>query len=235
MTNSCDSLPPSVRNLFELESTLSRELADRKQQDRLSSYRPYPKQAEFHAAGTAHRERLLMAGNQCGKTLAGSMEWAMHLTGDYPGWWEGKRFESAVRLWAAGETRTTTRDTVQKLLIGEPEQDELWGTGAIPKRALRRIRRSSGVPNGIDSVTVKHASGHNSTLLFKSYEQGRAAWQGETLHGVWFDEEPPMDVYMEGLTRTNATGGIVMVTFTPLKGMSEVVRLFLSDSDLAGL
>jgi hypothetical protein len=33
---------------------------------------------------------------------------------------------------------------------------------------------------------------------------------------VWFDEEPPMDIYMEGLTRTNATGGMVYLTFTPL-------------------
>jgi len=202
---------------------------------RLSSYRPYPKQREFHAAGAAHRERLFMAGNQLGKTLAGSMEWAMHLTGLYPDWWEGKRFDRPVRLWAAGETRTSTRDTVQKLLIGDPEQDEEWGTGAIPGPLLRRIRRSAGLANAIDSVTVKHVTGLTSTLLFKSYEQGRAAWQGETLHGVWFDEEPPMDVYMEGLTRTNATDGIVMVTFTPLKGMSDVVRLFLSDSDLKGL
>ena len=52
---------------------------------------------------------------------------------------------------------------------------------------------------------------------------------GETLHGARFDEEPPLDVYMEGLTRTNATDGIVMVTFTPLKGMSDGARLFLED------
>jgi hypothetical protein len=46
---------------------------------------------------------------------------------------------------------------------------------------------------------------------------------------VWFDEEPPEDIYFEGLTRTNARGGIVTLTFTPLKGMSEVVRRFLQD------
>ena len=66
--------------------------------------------------------------------------------------------------------------------------------------------------------------------MFKSYEQGRAKWQGDTLNGVWFDEEPPIDIYVEGLTRTNATGGMVMLTFTPLKGMSEVVRMFLEDA-----
>lgn len=38
-----------------------------------------------------------------------------------------------------------------------------------------------------------------------------------------------MDIYMEGLTRTNATGGGVFMTFTPLLGMSEVVMMFLQD------
>ena len=39
--------------------------------NQLASYRPYPKQAEFHAAGATHDERLFMAGNQLGKTMAG--------------------------------------------------------------------------------------------------------------------------------------------------------------------
>ena len=176
-----------------------------------------------------------MAGNQLGKTLAGSMEWAMHLTGRYPDWWDGKRFDLPVRLWAAGETRISTRDTVQKLLLGDPEKEEEWGTGAIPGDDLVDTFRSQGVPNALDSVTVKHQSGGTSTLLFKAYEQGRAKWQGETLHGVWFDEEPPLDIYTEGMTRTNATGGVVMLTFTPLKGMSDVVMMYLSDSDLKGM
>ena len=172
-----------------------------------------------------------MAGNQLGKTLAGSFEWAMHLTGLYPDWWGGRRFDGPVRLWAAGETRLSTRDTVQRLLIGEPEAREEWGTGAIPGDLIRRPHRLPSVPNAIDSVAVKHVSGMCSTLLFKAYEQGRGAWQGETLHGVWFDEEPPLDIYTEGLTRTNATDGIVMLTFTPLKGMSDVVRMFLAEED----
>jgi phage terminase large subunit-like protein len=173
-----------------------------------------------------------MAGNQLGKTLAGSFEWAMHLTGNYPDWWAGRRFELPTRMWAAGDTRVSTRDTVQKLLLGEPEKEEEWGTGSIPGDCVKDITRATGVPNGIDSVTVKHVSGGTSTLLFKAYEQGRAKWQGDTLHGVWFDEEPPLDIYTEGLTRTNATNGIVMLTFTPLKGMSSVVQMYLSDSDL---
>jgi len=72
-----------------------------------------------------------------------------------------------------------------------------------------------------------------SSLGFKTYEAGRERWQGETLDFVWFDEEPPMDVYMEGLTRTNASGGCVYITFTPLFGMSDVVHMFLEDSKVS--
>jgi phage terminase large subunit-like protein len=55
-------------------------------------------------------------------------------------------------------------------------------------------------------------------------------WQGESLDYLWFDEEPPEDVYSEGLTRISATGGSVFMTFTPLLGMSEVVRRFLTEA-----
>lgn len=169
-----------------------------------------------------------MAGNQLGKTLAGSFEWAMHLTGRYPEWWRGRRFDKPGRYWAAGESGVSTRDTVQKLLIGPPEREEEWGTGAVPFRDILDTQRGRSAPDGLDSVVVRHVSGGSSTLLFKSYEQGRAKWQGDTLNGVWLDEEPPLDIYTEALTRTNATKGIAMITFTPLKGMSDVVRMFLA-------
>jgi phage terminase large subunit-like protein len=223
----------SERGLRRRELTLWNELERRHRRNRLAAYRPYAKQREFHDAGGDYRERLFMAGNQLGKTLAGSFEWAMHLTGRYPDWWAGKRFDAPGRYWAAGETRISTRDTVQRLLIGDPERPENWGTGAIPGDALLATFRATSVANALDAVTVAHVAGGASTLLFKAYEQGRAKWQGDTLNGVWFDEEPPLDIYVEGLTRTNATGGIAIMTFTPLKGMSEVVRLFLEESDPA--
>lgn len=214
---------------------MAKELDRRRRRNRLTSYRPYAKQREFHEAGRVHRERLFMAGNQLGKTVAGSAEWAYHLTGRYPDWWAGRVFEEPGRYWAAGETRVSTRDTIQKLLVGEPEKELEWGTGMIPGDDIVDTARAMGVANALDSITVKHVSGGTSTLLFKAYEQGRAKWQGDTLNGVWFDEEPPLDIYTEGLTRTNATDGMVMLTFTPLKGMSDVVQAFLSDSDLADL
>jgi hypothetical protein len=74
-------------------TALEAERNRRSIEDRLKYYKPYPKQADFHAAGASYRERLLMAGNQIGKTMAGGMEAAMHATGRYPDWWKGRRFD----------------------------------------------------------------------------------------------------------------------------------------------
>lgn len=94
-----------------------------------------------------------------------------------------------------------------------------------------------GQPNSMEGCLVKWGGGGDvqakeSVLSFKSYEKGREKWQGPTLEGVWFDEEPPLDIYTEGTTRLQATNGIAIITFTPLMGMSEVVSLFLTDAML---
>lgn len=206
---------------------LTAELQRRQRTNRLRTYRPYAKQKEFHAAGVAHRERLFLAGNQLGKTLSGAAEVAMHLTGLYPDWWQGRRFAKPVVVIAGSESAELTRDGVQRLLVGPPDREEEWGTGFIPQTAIAARARRMGVSNALDTVTVKHASGGLSTLYLKSYDQGRSKWQANTVDFVWFDEEPPSDLYFEGITRTNATKGSVMVTFTPLKGMSAVVQRYL--------
>ena len=167
-----------------------------------------------------------MAGNQLGKTLSAGAEYAMHLTGRYPEWWQGRRWDRPVVGWAAGVTGESTRDNVQRMLLGRPGQ---FGTGMIPKDALIETVSARGVADLIDTIRVRHASGGESIVALKAYEKGREKWQGETLDLVWFDEEPPEDIYIEGLTRTNATGGMVFLTFTPLLGMSSVVKRFLLD------
>lgn len=208
---------------------MSRAIKRREQRTKLFRYEPYSKQRIFHAAGAKYRERLLRAGNQLGKTFSGAAEVAYHLTGRYPDWWEGRRWDRPVRVWAGSKTGEVTRDGVQRLLVGEPKDEQQWGTGFIPGDDLLDHARRQGIADALDSVVVKHVSGGNSTLGFKSYDQGREKWQGETLDLVWFDEEPPEDIYSEGLTRTNATGGGSFMTFTPLLGMSGVVRRFLME------
>ena len=223
-----DSLPPE-----QVEAAITRleaVKAQRAAENKLAHYRPYPKQAAFHEAGGKHRERLFMCANRFGKTTGGAAELAFHLTGDYPEWWHGKRFDKPVRAWAAGVTGETTRDVLQEKLIGPPFRESEWGTGMIPKAAIAGVATSRGIPAAIDTVNVRHISGGLSSLQFKSYERGREKWQGAALEVVYFDEEPDEGIYSEGLTRTNETGGIVYLCFTPLLGVSAVVQRFLSSS-----
>lgn len=217
--------PLAPEALQKLEREIATALANR----RLEFYEPYPKQREFHAAKAfpGLTEFLLVSGNQTGKTLCASAEVAMHATGMYPSWWVGRRFQAKPTIgWVTGSTGGTTRDNPQRLLLGEVGA---WGTGMIPKASIKEIKKSThGVADSIDSLFVYHApSGGVSRISFKSYDQGRERWQGDTLDYIWFDEEPPMDIYSEGKTRVQATGGMVFMTFTPLQGMSDVVRRFL--------
>ena len=175
-----------------------------------------PKYENYYADGIVHHN-----------TLAGAAEAAMHLTGLYPDWWEGHRFGKPITMMAGSESYELTRDGIQRLLVGPPMDEAEWGTGYIPKDSIVSTTRRSGVSGALDTVTVKHVSGGTSTLLLKAYEQGRGKWQANTVDYIWFDEEPPADVYFEGITRTNATGGLIRVTFTPLKGMSDVVARYL--------
>lgn len=201
----------------------------RRDTNQLSRYRPYPKQKAFHAASTLRRERLFLAGNQLGKTYSGGAEAAYHATGRYPDWWTGRRFDNPTAGWASGVTGIATRDTVQRIMLGRPGE---FGTGAIPERDLIDVVPARGVADLQDTIKVRHVSGGVSRIAFKSYEQGREKWQGETLDWVWFDEEPSEEIYIEGLTRTNATNGFVWMTFTPLLGMSKVVTRFLTEPNV---
>lgn len=217
--------PDERRQLAELLA--EQDLRHRRQW--LRHYVPAPKQREFHAAGKLHTERLLKAGNQLGKTYAGAAEVAMHLTGQYPDWWTGRRWAHATRWLAGSESAELTRKGVQRLLVGPPEDESQWGTGAIPHDCLKAFSRRQGVADALSSVVVKHVSGDNSVIQFQSYDQGRSKWQADTIDGVWFDEEPPEDVYTEGLARITSTSGMVFLTFTPLLGMSKVVLRFLKE------
>lgn len=170
----------------------------------------------------------MRAGNQLGKTHSGGMEMAYHLTGLYPDWWEGRRFVEPVRAWAGGKDSTSVRDSIVTVCLGGAQER---GTGTIPKATIVDLSPARGIPDGVDTVVVRHVSGGLSKLTFKSYDQGRERWQAATLDLVWLDEEPGQDIYTEALSRTNATGGMLYMTFTPLLGVSEVVRRFLMEEN----
>lgn len=191
-----------------------------------------PKHKAFFEAGSQYKERLFMASNRTGKSIAGAFEMACHLTGDYPEWWTGHRFDHPIKAWAMGSTARSTRDIVQKELLGAVGA---WGTGMIPKEKMGRFWALQGTPQGVDMIEIKHKSGGMSILGFKNYEQDIEAFYGTALDAVWLDEECPHNIYNESLMRTMTTKGIMFVTFTPLKGLTPFTVNFLSKAEfLAG-
>ncbi|NJM09328.1 MAG: hypothetical protein HC883_00050 [Bdellovibrionaceae bacterium] len=226
------------RELLELIEEKERRAAGRK----LYAYYPdqgplrrelYRKHTAFFAAGAKYRERCMMAANRVGKTEGvGAFEVTCHLTGEYPKWWEGRRFNRPVSGRAAGDTSKTVRDIIQKKLLGKFDS---LGTGLIPRELLVKTTRKTGISEAIDSIYVRHASGGTSQLTLKSYEEGRESFQGDEQDLTWLDEEPPLDIYVECLLRTMTVDGIVISTFTPLAGLSETVLSFLPGGEIKPL
>lgn len=218
---------------------LREELAKRQRERKIFAYYPdtgplrrelYPRHQEFFLAGTTHRERLMLAANRVGKTEGvGGYELALHLTGWYPKWWQGRTFDRPISAWACGDTSKTVREILQAKLLGPIGA---WGTGLLPGETIARTVRATGVADTLDSVYVRHRSGGISALTFKSYDQRRESFQGTEKDLIWLDEEPSIDIYTECLMRTMTNNGMVLLTFTPLLGMSEVVLSFLPGGKL---
>ena len=213
----------------ELESMLQTvtELENRRLYNSIDSFFPdtgrlrrelYVPHVKFFNAGEFKRIRAIIAANRVGKTQLGAFEVALHLTGQYPDWWVGRRFKNPVLAWTAGDTNITTRNIQQKKLLGAPG---LFGTGMIRRDLIVKTNAKSGIPDAVESVLVKHVSGGLSSLMFKSYEQKRIAFQGDDVDVIWLDEECSMAIYGECLIRTMTTQGIVIITFTPLLGLSR--------------
>ena len=206
-----------ITQFFPLEGPLSRD--------------KYPKHMEFFRKGTQFSERCIMAANRVGKSESiGAYETTCHLTGRYPDWWEGHKFNRPINAWAAGTTGTTARDIVQYKLIGPPEE---FGTGLIPEKyIIKTTPKAGGVPNAVDTILVKHISGGMSRCKIKSYAEGRKSFEGTEQDLIWLDEECPMPIYTECVTRTMTTNGLIMLTFTPLEGMTDTVLQFMPNGQL---
>jgi phage terminase large subunit-like protein len=193
----------------------------------------YPKHIEFFNAGKNNRQRLLMAANRVGKTMAAGCEITYHLTGVYPAWWLGRRFQNPQDWWVAGKDSSTVRVILQELLLGPVGE---FGTGLIPydKLDFETLKDAKKADTPIDKFRVKHKSGNYSTVEFKSYDAGRKSFEG-TARSIWLDEEPPLSVYTECLLRTMTGENMLMMTFTPLQGISETITTFLGSTSFETL
>lgn len=209
----------------------------------------YQKSLTFFRAGMKHRERLFLAANRIGKTDTAAYEIRCHLTGEYPPWWDGRRFTKASRWVAAGDTMLTTRDIIQVALLGPHENVPVgkWNGMLDTHLVVDITRKAGGVVNCVDTIYVQHTSGARSSLQMKSYDMGRRVFQGFEAEGLWLDEEPPekseasegeaqgsSDIYTEALLRTMTTDGMILATFTPLRGQTPFLVNYFEGAVMEG-
>lgn len=230
MANHTIPLPEGLDTSLRGRLAVTAKLLSKASSSRLSSYRPHPKQMAFHALGASKRERGLLAGNQLGKTLCAGMETAMHATGLYPEWWTGRRFEGPVRCWVGGPTAEHCRDNPQRILLG-PDIDRPGHEGTVPTSRIGKVARASRPSQAVDYFSVEHVRGGRSVISFKTADienpnAARKRWQGETIDWIWLDEEVPLMIYTEALARIASADGAMILTATPLLGMTDVMRQF---------
>lgn len=72
----------------------------------------------------------------------------------------------------------------------------------------------------LKQINILNPQGCLIKVEFKTYEQGVGKLQSAKLLCAWLDEEPPEDIFDEVRTRTVDLGGQMILTFTPLKGLT---------------
>jgi len=198
----------------------------------INSRSKYPKQLAFFKASREYPQTVLVAPNGSGKSLCGGYADAVHATGRYPKWWEGKVFKRPIKMWVVGVTSTGTRDAIQTILLGNPSDP---GTGLIPKECIIDTRSKPGVPGAVECILVHHQTDGKvdgiSEIYFKSYESDTAAFSGAAIDVVHCDEEPPLAIDTECTARIFRVGGIKYITFTPDKGLSDTMLQFFPDGN----
>ena len=229
----CDDNGLDTRNLAHLNFDAKQKLEelvlavrDDMEYNALKYFRPFEHQKKFFKTGTWPR-RGILAANRIGKTVSTCFEVAMHLTGQYPEWWAGRRFDKPVNVMVSGEGWQQVALVLQNELLGTNDvkiTDQI-GTGAIPRDCIVFDTMRNDGANCI-GVEVRHRSGANSYLLFANYTQEVRQMQGFKLNIAVFDEQPPDDFFSEIVTRTATTQGMVMCSFTPLKGLNGLVSKF---------
>lgn len=176
-----------------------------------------------------------MAANQVGKTRGvGAPETAYHLTGLYPDDWEGYVFDHPIDAWALGVSGEQIRDNLQRAMLGDTIGGDEWGKGTVPLSSMGEVIRSAHTKGAVKEIKIKHKSGGWSTLGFRSYTQGQHALMGPIKDLILIDEEPEdPEIYPQCVTRTingdKGRGGLIMCTFTPENGMTQLVTQFMED------
>lgn len=210
-----------MREIVEKIRRIEAEQEKRKKEDRLAAYntgrKKHRKQLEFHKC--KKRNRWVFGGNRSGKTECGAVECLYMARGIHP----YRKNRKNVAGWVVSLSAQVQRDVAQKKILQYLRRD--W----IEEIVMQSGRKDSPESGVIDFIRVKNVFGGTSVIGFKSCDQGREKFQGTSLDFVWFDEEPPKDIYEECRMRIIDRKGDIFGTMTPLKGMTFVYEdIFLN-------
>ena len=170
----------------------------------------HKKQVEFHKS--TKRNRWVFGGNRTGKTECGAVETIWLSLGCHP----YKENKSQTECWVVSLSNRVQKEVAQAKILKY-----------LPKNSIVNITMNDGSKQSpelgtIECITVKNTFGNHSKIWFKSCESGREKFQGSSLDFVWFDEEPPEDIYNECKMRVLDKNGEIFGTMTPLKGLTFI-------------
>lgn len=210
--------------IYNLIFLIDKELAYREKYSTIEKYnkgkRVHKKQMEFHRC--LKRNRWVFGGNRSGKTECGAVESVWLARGIHP----FRENRQDVFIWSISLSRQVQRDVAQSKILHYLKPD--WIQDVVMDSGSKDYPEN-GV---IDYILVKNVLGGVSKIGFKSCDQGREKFQGASLDYIWFDEEPPEDVYKECRMRIIDKRGEIFGTMTPLKGLTWVYNtIYLNDKD----
>ena len=200
--------------LIEKILKIERIQKERKEKNRLSQYNTgekiHKKQIAFHRS--EKKNRWVFGGNRSGKTECGAVEVIYFARGCHP----YRKINGATSGWVVSLSTQVQRDVAQSKILHYLNPD--WIEDVVMLSG-RKDNYANGI---IDYILVKNVFGTLSKIGFKSCDQGREKFQGTSLDYVWFDEEPPYDIFSECRMRVLDKDGDIFATMTPLKGMTFV-------------
>ena len=216
------------KNILIRLKKIEKEIAIRRQKNKVLHYNKTPpfhyKQIAFHKA--PQKNRWVFGGNRSGKTECGAVEVIYIARGIHP----YRKNKKSTSGWVVSLSQQVQRDVAQNKILNYLNPD--W----IVDIAMLSGKKDSPQNGVIDFITIKNVFGGISRIGFKSCDQGREKFQGTSLDYVWFDEEPPQDIYNECLMRVLDKKGDIFGTMTPLKGLTWVYsQIYLNPTNSADI
>lgn len=166
----------------------------------IAGYRALPAQKKFHLSKA--KGKVALGGNRAGKTVAGATETVMKMTGEHP----NQKFKPPLSCRAIG---SSFEDGIKKIIMPEIIK---W----LPPSQLKNGSWEDSYSLAAKTLTLDNGS----SLEFLTYDQYVQKHAGTSRHHIWFDEEPPEDIFNENMLRLVDVGGEWCLTMTPLIDMS---------------